>query len=238
MQKIINDWLQPQHLSKEAIRHLRNRSASEYIDGVLLDDFLNEEKLDRLYQFVENEAVFASHYKIRNRKEPVSEEVFLSTPEEDRFLSRRRVTGVKENFEMSPNWLTYRFFLEFCKNTLPDYLAISSNCKLRLESQVTHSHAHEHFLKSHSDEVLGRKLCIVFYLSKGWRPEDGGQLVMVREGGNNLLIEANYNRLNIFIPSDQTYHYVARHTELARDKNRICHVAWYKEVTGEAGQPD
>jgi len=139
---------------------------------------------------------------------------------------------------MSPNWLTYRFFRKFFKDTMPDYLSTCTNCALQLDGQVTHSHTHEHFLKSHSDEIKGRKICVVFYLSKDWLPEDGGQLVMVREGGNNLLIEANYNRLNIFIPSDQTYHYVARHTELARDKNRICHVAWYKEATGEACQPD
>ena len=233
MQNEINDWLQPQHASKEATRHLQNKSPSEYTDGILLDNFLNEEKLDRLYHFVENEAIFASHYKIRNHREPVSEEVFLSTPEVDRFLSRRRVTGVKENFEMSPNWLTYRFFLEFFKNTLPAYLSISSGCKLKLESQVTHSHNYEHFLKSHSDEVKGRKICVVIYLSKDWEPEDGGQLVMVRNDGDNLLIEASYNRLNIFIPSDQTFHYVARHTEQARAKNRICHVAWYKEVTDD-----
>ena len=135
---------------------------------------------------------------------------------------------------MSPNWLIYRFFLEFCKNTLPDYLRVCSNCELKLESQVTHSHSHEHFLKSHSDEAQGRKLCVIFYLTKGWSPEDGGQLVMEREDGNHLLIEATYNRFAIFVPSGNTYHYVARHTEQAKAKNRICHVAWYKEAVDDA----
>lgn len=231
MQYNIEDWLQPQHVSREAILYLHNRLPSEFNDGVLLDNFLNEEKLSRLYHFVENEATFAPLYKIRNRRESVTEEVFLSTPEVDRFLSRRRVTGLKANFEMSPNWLTYRSFLEFCKNILPGYLSACTNCALTLESQVTHSHTYRNFLKPHSDVLQGRKICIVFYLSKGWCPEDGGQFIMEREGGNNLLIEATYNRLNIFIPSDQTYHYVARHTEQAKAKNRICHVAWYKEAT-------
>ena len=227
------DWLQPQHISEEAILSLQNRLLSEFSNGVLLDNFFIENKVDRLYQFIEHEATFEPYYRIRGRDEAVTKEIFMNTPEVDQFLSRRRVTSVKKNFEMSPNWLTYRFFLKFFKDTMPDYLSTCTNCALQLDGQVTHSHTHEHFLKSHSDEIQGRKICVVFYLTKDWCPEDGGQLVMERKDGDNLLIEASYNRLNIFTPSGQTFHYVTRHTEQARAKNRICHVAWYKEVTDD-----
>ncbi len=227
----IKKFIQPPHLEKSALEHIKSLSSQEFIEGVVIDNFLNEELVDRLQHVIDEEAVYQKHFKLFGNKPPVSEEVFYQAPEETRFLSRRFIAGVKPEYSMSKNWLSYLLFRTFYRSFFANYLDSITGYELELEADFTHSHQFEHYLKKHTDEVTGgkrkRRICTVLYLSRDWRSEYGGDLIMCMEDGRDKRIEAKCNRVVLFYPTQKSSHYVTRHNEIARDKTRTCHVAWY-----------
>ena len=225
----LSHWINKKHLEKEAIASIQNIPPEEYKRGIILDDFLLKEKADAIFHFVEEEAKFEDHYKIKAQQKPVEESVFSQTPDKERFLSRLKVSGAKEAGSMSKNWLIYTLLLNFCEKDLPRYLEAVTGDSLFCSVQMTYSHTHEHFIRRHSDYKPERKICLVLYLSKNWQKGDGGELVMEDDRGNAKSIENIYNRLVIFQPNEETMHYVKPHSEQGKEKNRICHVAWFHE---------
>lgn len=228
----LSKWIQPQHLEKSVLQYIRNLSRQELVEGILLDDFLHDKIIDRLQHVIDEEAVYQKHFKTYTDEAPVSEEVFYQTPEESRFLYRRHINGVKPEYAMSQNWISYLMFKAFFSD-FSSYLEKITGYELELRNSFTHSHQFEHYLKKHSDVASTKKgerrVCIVFYLSRDWKTEYGGFLQMCLANGNEKSIEAKCNRMVLFYPTSETEHYVTRHTEIARDKTRTCHVAWYSD---------
>lgn len=229
----LKKWIQPQHLEKSALERIRNLPRRNFVEGVVIDDFFHDKLIDRLQYVIDAEAVYRKHFKLFTDDTPVSEEIFYQAPEESRFLYRRIIQGVKPDFRMSGNWLYYLKMLEFYKSAFSSYLDIISGFDLKLQSGLTYSHQFEHYLKKHSDvastDENKRQLCTILYLSRDWKPEYGGYLQMCLQDSKEKSIEAKCNRMVIFIPTQETDHYVTRHTEIARNKTRTCHVAWYRD---------
>ncbi|GAB6039434.1 2OG-Fe(II) oxygenase [Endothiovibrio diazotrophicus] len=223
-----NDWIDPAY--REGGKRFRDlqRSPRLFRNGVGLDRFLREPKADELFQAVEYEAKFEDQYKLYGEPHFVDEKRFRQAPEEERMLHFLRVVGARRGCELSPCFLAYRGFWEFCHRLLPAYLSSLIGAPLALESQVTHSHAAGHFIKSHNDAGMKRKLCAIFYLSRGWQDGDGGSLMMGMEEGGEQEIHCVFNRVVLFIPSRTTQHHVTPHSPEAATKNRISHVAWFR----------
>jgi len=223
----LRKWIQPQHLQSSSITRLKNASTEEFNNGVLLDDFFLEEHIDALQKVIDEEAIYKEHFKLFTEKDPVPKEVFMKAPEEERFLFRRYIHEVKPEYRKSKNWKKYREFQMFYQFIFPSYLKMFADYPLLLDGHFTHSHQDIHYLKPHCDKARKRKVCTVLYLSRGWKPEYGGELHMACNSKNEKIIYPQCNRLLLFFPSQTSPHYVARHTEIAKHKTRTCHVAWY-----------
>jgi hypothetical protein len=227
----LEKWIQPQHLEKDAIDRMKNLPDRRFVEGIVIDNFLNEKFVERFQHVFDEEAMYKSVYKVYRTKLPVSEEVFLQTPEQSRFTSLRWLDGVKPEYAMSPNWLTYLKFRNFYKMFFAHYLNAITGHDLVLEEDFTQSQQFNQYLRKHSDAVdrteRVRRICAVLYLSRDWKSEYGGELKMCLEDGRETGIEARCNRIVLFNPTLGSSHYVTRHNEIARDKTRTCHVAWY-----------
>jgi len=229
----LEKWIQPQYLEQTAIERIRNSSEQAFKFGLILDDFFHHKYIEFFQHLLNEEALFKKHFKIFGDHAPVSEEVFWNVPEEKRFLSRRYVCGVKPDYKMSPNWLTYLKFEQFYKQYFANYLDAITGYELEINGSYTHSHQFEHFLKPHNDltsaTIRPRRLCTVYYMTRDWESAYGGDLKMLLPDGSEKTIEAKCNRIVLFNPNHDCKHYVTRHTEIARDKTRTCRVAWYRD---------
>lgn len=227
----LSEWIEPQHLTPSGIEAFKSSLAKSPPYGVYLDNFLKEDIISKITKAVENEAEFIELYLLHSSEERVNQETFWQAAPENRFLYRRYVHEEKEEFRMSKNWIAYKKFCSWVGTLLPRYLELLNENPLKIAFQRTHSHQYRHFLNPHTDTSRGRKLCTILYLSPRWTPQYGGALVL--EGVNNgeqKRIEALPNRLVIFYPMENTEHYVERHTEEAKDANRISHVAWFTDA--------
>lgn len=82
-----------------------------------------------------------------------------------------------------------------------------------LEGGGIHQTSRGGFLKMHTDFNWNaklradRRINILYYLNKDWRPDFGGELVLARLGGTaTARIAPKFNRLVIFNTNDQTLH--------------------------------
>lgn len=223
----LGKWIQAHCLDNATIEHLRGLSMEELNSGVCLDNFLHEEHIDRLQEVIDKEAVYKEHFKLFGSSSPVSREMFLAAPEKERFLYRRYINAALPEYKKSHNWLSYREFQLFFIVHMPAFLGDIFKLKLKVQNQFTHSHQKKHYLKAHNDELDRRKICTVLYLSRDWKREYGGSLHMECKDGSEKIIEPLCNRLLIFFPYKYSKHFVERHTELAKEKTRTCHVTWY-----------
>jgi len=228
----LSAWIQPQHLEASCIEALKNRPPQEFVNGIVLDNFMKPEILDRLHLVLSDEALLTNRYQLvfSDDHGSVSEEAFFNAPESSRIAWFLYVSGVKPEYLMSRNWITYLKFLNFYAELFPRFLEAFSGYRLSKDYSSTHAQRYEHFLKKHSDVRGKRRICTVLYLSPDWQPEFGGALHLCLENGEEKMIDAVHNRLVIFYPGPETVHYVGRHTEQALDKSRDCHVAWYCDV--------
>lgn len=230
----LSKWLQPQHLTDSAIEEFKSALAQTPEYGVCIENFIQEDILERIAIALEEEAEYEEFYKLyseRNRR--VDKETFDQTPDEDKFLYRRSISGAKAEYRLSMNWMTYIKFCFFFETLFPRFLELISNYSVKLSAQNTHSHQQKHFLRKHNDFDNGkRRVCSLLYLSPKWTPECGGALVLQgNNDGKEKKIEAIFNRLALFYSEKEIEHFVEPHSTLAKNMCRIVHVAWFNDRT-------
>lgn len=228
-------WVQPQHLGVQAIEYLKSLSKQELNAGVFLDDFLKEECFTRLQQVVEKEAEFKILCQIYSNKNniQVSEEEFYSYAEKERFYHIHSLCGVKPEYRMSINWLTYLKFLHDYKLGMAVLLGNVIGSPLCSGNNLTHTLRQHNKLETHNDYLPGRRICTILYLSNEWSPQYCANLVMLNKENNELkeinCIDHKPNRLVIFSVDRSTFHYVSAFSELAKDKERSSMVFWFND---------
>jgi hypothetical protein len=79
---------------------------------------------------------------------------------------------------------------------------------------------------------LIRRLSLLIYLNKDWKPEYGGQLELWSKGGKRreVIIEPTFNRTAIFEITDENYHGVPSVVGCPEGRSRNCFVAYYHTV--------
>jgi hypothetical protein len=80
---------------------------------------------------------------------------------------------------------------------------------------------------------LIRRLSLLIYLNKGWKPEYGGQLELWSKDGKRceVIIEPTFNCTAIFEITDENYHGVPSVVRCPKGRSRDCFVAYYHTVT-------
>lgn len=74
-----------------------------------------------------------------------------------------------------------------------------------------------------------RRLSLLIYLNKGWKPEYGGQLELWNKDGKNceVSIEPVFNRTAIFEITDENFHGVPSVVRCPEGRSRDCFVVYY-----------
>src|SRR2546428_444726 len=114
------------------------------------------------------------------REGSVTEEEWLKAKQEDRFYRYKVLGGIRPEFQISLNTITFVKFVKALHGSKFNELfeAVSGRT---LGSLVHNVHCFERgdFLAKHSDDTENRQCAFVLYLSPGWDARDGGVLHLV-----------------------------------------------------------
>jgi Rps23 Pro-64 3,4-dihydroxylase Tpa1-like proline 4-hydroxylase len=233
---ILEKWIQPQHLTADTMAELRRKFDQRPIPCMYIDDFMDTERLASIRNVVLHDGVMETLYKLYDRNEWVSKEVFYAAPEEQRFIFETMCKGYRPGREMSPSVLSHlRLKADLARPAFHAWLsAVTGKPVDDVAPVILKALGRRHFLRWHNDAHPQRTVCAVLYLHQGWEPDYGGRLLMKLPDGTLEATEPRFNRLVLFSPQPSTRHAVEPMTEAAGDWLRLSYTAWFRNLHGEA----
>lgn len=213
-------WVQPQHLQDDALSRYRATFTSSPARFILLKDFLLREVAERLNQFLSSEADFVDEYGLYSSETGVTGEQWQRAPEADRFFRLGKLTGVKPQFLVSPNTLTYvKFRQNLLRGEFQRFFETVSGMSLGPSDDFgAHSMRAGDFLRPHSDNNRNRQLALVLYLTPGWHPSFGSSLIIAQSGQDPTEVRPEFNSLVAFDVAADTVHHVTPVTPAAEGR--------------------
>jgi Rps23 Pro-64 3,4-dihydroxylase Tpa1-like proline 4-hydroxylase len=213
---VVDEWIQPQHMSEQAISRYRDEFTSNAARLLMLPNFLREDKADQLKRYLQDDAEYVKEYGLRSvPDQAVSEELWLQKPEEDRFFRYSRLSGVRANSQFSPNTLAYmKFRSAFADDGFRQFFESVTGLSLSFAREDIGVHAMRSgdYLRAHDDDNRDRRLAMVLYLEPGWEPTYGGLLRMVDKDGAVTEVPPDYNSIVMFDVLAGTKHEVTEVT--------------------------
>lgn len=230
------DWIQPQHLTAEAITHYAETMASNPEKLVVMDNFLHERHLENFQELMEKTGKKEPIYGMSGDPIRVSREKWYSIPEKDRFYTFLEVAGPAPGYEMSESYLTDLLWRRILTSQLFfDYINKISGLRVNSVDGVNAKEfARGHFLRKHSDTYPNRKIEFVLGFSPDWKPAYGGQFLFYRKEDSgwkqSLEIEYKYNRMLIFLPAKGFLHAASPRTAEAEDLKRWNYTVFFSDI--------
>ena len=222
-------WFQPHHLVTEALERYRRAFATHPARLVVVNDLLAPQIADRLNRFLSTEAEFQTEYGCYSVEGAVGADHWNLADDADRFFRFRKLITTPQQFQMSPNALTYlQFRKAFQRPEMREFFEKISGLPLGWSDDFgAHSMITGDFLRPHSDDNRDRRLALVIYLSRDWKREFGGVLRVVHPDGSFTEVEPNYNRMIAFDVLSSPAHLVTP-VELATEgAPRLSIGGWY-----------
>lgn len=225
----LNKWLQPQHLTPEAIGDAARCFAARPERYVVLDNFLALDRLELIRRVLLSDGELETIYRINDVVGSVDRKIFNATPDENRFIYEKIYRGPSPGKEMAPSVLSDLLFRrELGGDAFLSWLAASTGRKVSRAGKINLKWLdRSHFLRWHHDRVESRTVCMVLYLHEHWRPDFAGRFLMRRFDGGVDIVEPLCNRLILFDPQVGAYHAVEPITEAAGDWPRLNYTAWF-----------
>jgi Rps23 Pro-64 3,4-dihydroxylase Tpa1-like proline 4-hydroxylase len=196
---------------------------------VTMDNFLVEDKAEKLGMFLATEAQFGDEFGLYSMEDGADKETWDAADEEDRFFRFGKLVGIASDAQFSPNALTYlQFRKTFQDVRFKEFFQSASNLQLDVSDDFgSHRMRKGDFLRQHDDDNKNRRLAIVVYLTPDWELDEGGALHVVDSGGNQHTVAATFNRMVMFDTLADTTHYVDRITPQEDSRNRYTIGGWY-----------
>jgi hypothetical protein len=196
----LESWFQPDHLEDDALEKYRKEFCVHPARLVVLENVLAPQIADRLARFLASEADFSPEFGLYSIDGAVDEQQWLRADEEDRFFRLRKLLSTRQQFQMSPNALTYLLFRKaFQLSEFKAFFEAISGLTLGWSDDFgAHSMVEGDFLKPHSDDNRNRRLALVFYLTPGWQREYGGLLRVFHHDGTFTEVEPRFNSMIAF----------------------------------------
>jgi len=131
--------------------------------------------------------------------------------EDRRWYTHGVLSDPDPRFRLSPNLFTCLNFRKVLTTpAFKAYVSAVTGLPLgKLLGRTFHRMRVEDILGPHSDEVKGRRLTFIVYLSPTWRADYGGALHVIGKNDACSKIEATFNSLVVFGLTTQKSHYVA-----------------------------
>jgi len=159
----------------------------------------------------------------------VSAQRFAHAEDNDKFINQRRLTGPKPGKEGSPamnadTLLRRAFqsegFLSWLTQITGITISRAGGINLKL-------HGPGSFLRRHSDERAGRKVCLVLYIHEDWQDEYAGRFLLHLADGTTKAIDPIPNRLILFDVRQKNAHEVEGLGDVPSGWVRINYSAWF-----------
>ena len=226
----LQPWLQPQHLTSEAINAFRIRFNKHSAQVLQINDFWQGDIAEKVGHFLVNEAVYQSVYGLYSvEKHRATAEQWIQAPDIDRFYHYGMLSEGEIKARLSPNLLTFIRLRQFL--TTPPFKrymqAITGFDLVDMERTTVHKMGAEHQLQKHNDTDHGRIIALVFYLSPNWPPCNGGALHIVERNGVTSMVNATFNSMVLFNVKKHAHHYVTPVTDAAAGRYRLTIGTWF-----------
>ena len=199
-------WVQPQHLTPEAVAQTRAGFESHPAHIARLSDFLHAEKIEKLSRLAREDVEYRRMRGVFDGlHRQISEEDFANASDENRFfqMDQMEKLRLKEGVKPSLDVLLYVKFQEFFHD--PRFAAfLRAMTGLDLDAPSTflvNSLRQGDYIRAHNDvhaERRLRRLGFIIYLSPDWKPEYGGALRMRSHQKQDSLWEVEYNAFAFF----------------------------------------
>jgi len=228
----LRSWIQPQHLEESTLLVYRQTLESHPARLVVLRSFLHNQVADNLTRFLRSEAEFQPVYGLYSNHNYVPEADWLRAEESDRFFRYGVMSGVRPEFQLSSNLITYlQFRTAFRDKRFKAFFEQLSGFSIGSLTFKVHSMKTGDFLHSHTDDVDDRRLAFALYLSSHWHPSFGGALHMVGNREKLAAVEAEYNSIAIFDVTAKTKHFIGPIEPAAGEMTRLSITGWLRDPT-------
>ena len=202
----LEKWIQPQHLTPEAVAQTRAKFEAHPSHIARLSHFLHAEKIEKLSRLVREDVTYRRMRGIFDGSHrQISEEEFAATKDEDRFFQMNQMEKLrlKEGVKPSLDVLFYVKFQEFFYDArFAAFLRALTGLDLVAPSTfLINSLEKGDFIRAHNDvhtQRHMRRLGFILYLSPDWKPEYGGALRVTSHQNNNSMWEVEYNAFAFF----------------------------------------
>jgi len=225
----IASWVDPRHLTPAAGRALRAAYSEHPARAVHIKGFLQAPIAERLARFFAEDAEFATGYGLKTRYGFIREREWRETPESDRFFRYGNLVRARGRTIDSPGFSTFLAIRE-ALDTPEARAFFTAVTGLALGDITTAARrmTAEDFLVEHTDDIGGRVLSFVLYLSPGWRPEWGGELHLDDGSGAYAhKVDPEFNSLVLF--DARAWHKVAPFTDALGDDARYTLGGWFMD---------
>jgi hypothetical protein len=222
-------WIQPPHLTDEALAGYRDAMASHPARMVVLDAFLVPEVADRLASFLADGALYTVEHGIYSSEDGVSAEAWEAADEQDRFFRFGKLSGQRPEAMLSDEMLAYVQWRSFVTEpAFHDLFEALTGLELGPSDDFgCHEFGVGDFLKEHDDANRSRRVALVLYLTPGWGERHGGGLTMTAADGSVDRRQASFNSLVVFDTQAGSSHRVERIEEAAGDLARRTFGGWF-----------
>ncbi len=231
----LSRFVQPRHLEPDALAARREAFTSHPARMTLIEDFLHEPLAEQLASFLANDAVFAGNFGLYSHPgEGVKGDVFEEADDQDRFFKFQTMVAVDPAQGLSDTTFA---FMQFRRSMQSDVFASFFEQITGLDLAVTddfvlHRMEAGDYLGPHDDRGRGRRVATVTYLTPGWTPEMGGQLVVRDRQGGEHVVQPSFNSIVVFEVAGHKEHHVERISEAAGERARNTVGGWYHYPPG------
>ena len=231
----LKHWIQDGHLEPAAIGSYREAFDSNPARALVLKHVLLDPLAKALSRFLSHEARFETVYGLYSERardgnlSDVSPTAWFEADENQRFYKFSDYAGVLDGFRPSTNQTMFQnFFSTLRSNKCKLFFEAISGLKLGWPPLINaYSYRSGDFLSLHTDDVKGKRLSFVFYLSIGWQRQFGGVLNLIDSDGRVITVDPDYNSLVIFDVAARTRHFISPVEQCAGERARLTISGWF-----------
>jgi Rps23 Pro-64 3,4-dihydroxylase Tpa1-like proline 4-hydroxylase len=230
-------WLNDQHLTEAAIRARRETLATACPRHIVIDHLFDEVKLDQVLRLLQQPQGWLTQQHTYEALYVDSAE-WQSAGSEQRFVQRdawQRDSAVpcadhRQGENIADEFLSFLRgddFFALLSQTFGVTITDINVAAPSINSNFFRLGADD-FVGQHADDSPGREVRMLLYLNKGWRSDNGGELVFSGADDQPVRIAPLYNRCVLFDPSSKgSEHWVERLNAEYSDQYRYNVTSWY-----------
>ena len=231
----LDSWINARHLQPVAHAEYAAAFASVPYSSVVIDDFLQPDRLAALQRVFRTEGRFEERYyqwrrtEDGKREEPVPFDIWQAGSDAERASVERVFVGSRPEFRLGVGIVAHLKFMELLRSgEWMDFLHVVSGIRPEtLTGFSTRIMVGGQYVQPHSDFWQIRDVCGVFYASGGWRLDFGGRFRHRGPGPDIVPIEPRENRLLLFEPRADCTHDVEAITEAGKGWQRWACSMWF-----------